>query len=88
MVETIFRVILIILVITIILAVVSTLGVNFNIGFSFNTDQFLQQILSVACYIFPFKALLPILVVIISVTLFKIGIAILKTIWDIFPFSP
>ena len=88
MIETIFRVILIILVITIVLAVVSTLGIGFNIGFSFAVNQFLQQILSVACYIFPFKSLLPILLVVISMTLFKIGISILKTIWDIFPFRP
>lgn len=88
MIETIFRVILIILVIAIVLAVASTLGVSFGIGFSFATNEFLQDILSIACYIFPFKNLLPVLIVVISITVFKIGISILRTIWDIFPFRP
>lgn len=88
MISVIFRCILIALVIAIIIAVINTLGISIGLGFDFATNQLLHQIFGIAKYIFPFKTLLPLLVVVISITLFKFGVAILKIIWDIFPFSP
>lgn len=83
MIETIFRVIIIIIIIAIVLAVVSTLGIAFN--FPFEYAELLLNFLSVVCYILPIKKLMPLLVVVISIAVFKIGISLLKTIWDIFP---
>lgn len=75
-------------ILNIIIAVINTLGISIGLGFDFATNQLLHQIFGIAKYIFPFKTLLPLLVVVISITLFKFGVAVLKIIWDIFPFSP
>lgn len=83
MIETIFRVIVIILIIAIVLAVASSLGISF--GFSFEYGELLLNFLNVVCYIIPIGKLMPIFVAVISITVFKIGISLLKTIWDIFP---
>lgn len=86
MVETIFRIILIAVVASIILAFASTLVIAFDIRFEYTI--LLTSFLHVVCYILPFKKLLPIFIVVVSITVFKIGVSILKTIWDLFPFSP
>lgn len=88
MITVIFRCILIALLIVIVVAIVNTLGISIGLGFDFATNQLLHQIFGIAKYIFPFKSLLPLLAVVISVTLFKFGVALLKIIWDIFPFRP
>ena len=88
MIYSIFRAILILAVISIVLAVVVTFSASFGIGLSFTVNQFLRSILAICVYIVPFGSLLPIFAVVVSLTLFKVGVSILKTIWDIFPFRP
>lgn len=83
MVETIFRVIIIILIIVIILAVLSSFSMNFNITFGY--QNLLLSFLSCVCYVLPFKKLMPIFVCVIAFSVFKVGISVLKTLWDIFP---
>lgn len=86
MVEVIFRVILIAVVIAIVLGVASTLAIAFDIPFEY--ANLLTSFLHVVCYILPFANLIPIFVAVVSIVVFKVGISILKTIWDLFPFSP
>lgn len=86
MVEVIFRVILIAVVIAIVLGVASTLAIAFDLPFEF--ASLLTGFLHIVCYILPFDRLYPIFIVVVSITVFKIGISIIKTIWDLFPFSP
>lgn len=83
MIETIFRVIIIVLIITIVLAVACSLGIMWNFPFQYTT--LLLSLLNVVCYIFPFKKLIPMFVTVISIVVFKTGISLLKTIWAIFP---
>lgn len=83
MIETIFRVIIIILVISIVLAVACSIGITLGVPFEYG--NLLLSFLGVVCYIFPVGKLMPILVAVVSLTIFKIGISLLKTLWDIFP---
>lgn len=84
MVETIFRVILIVLIIAIVLAFISTVSLTFNIKMG-NYSNVLSSFLSCICYILPFKKLLPIFGVVISVVCFKVMVSIIVTLWQIFP---
>lgn len=88
MIYSIFRAILILAVISIVLAVIVTIGGTFNIGISFAINEFLRNVLAVCVYVVPFGALLPIFAAVVSLTLFKITVSILKTVWDVFPFRP
>ena len=83
MVETIFRVIVILLIISLILVVISSLSVQLNLPFEY--ASLLLSFLNVVCYIIPLNKLMPILVCVVSITVFKIGISLLKTLWGIFP---
>lgn len=83
MVETIFRVIVILLIISLILVVISSISIQLNLPFQYGS--LLLSFLSVVCYIFPLGKLMPILVCVVSLTIFKIGISLLKTLWSIFP---
>lgn len=83
MIETIFRVILIVIIIAIVLAVACTLGITFD--FPFEYTVLLLSFLHIVCYVIPFTKLLPIFVTVVSIVVFKVGIALLKTIWDLFP---
>lgn len=88
MISVIFRAVLILMVIAIVLAVIVNTGGFFGLTFNFATNEFLKSLLSVVCYIVPFKTLLPIFAVVISLTLFKISVSLLKTIWALFPLRP
>lgn len=86
MVETIFRVILILLIISIIIAIMGSTSVSYNIGFS-NYKVLFTSFLTCICYILPIKRLLPILVAVIGFTVLRITITLVKTIWELFPLS-
>lgn len=45
----------------------------------------ITQFIGMALYLIPFKELMPIFVFFVSVMLFRIAIAIIKTIWDLLP---
>lgn len=86
MVETIFRVLLIILILTIVLAVLGTVSLNYDLSFSSYVTLF-KSFLSCVCYIIPFRKLLPIFAVVVGFVVFKMSISILKMIWQLFPLS-
>lgn len=83
MIETIFRVIIILMLVAVVIAVVATLGVTFNLPFQYST--LLISFLHIVCYVLPFKKLIPIFVTVISVVVFKISVSLLKTIWQLLP---
>ena len=45
----------------------------------------ITQFISMALYLIPFNELMPIFVFFVSVMLFRIAVAIIKTIWDLLP---
>lgn len=47
--------------------------------------QILDNYLSFACWIFPWKELAPIAVFIFSMFIFRIAVAIIKTVWNLLP---
>lgn len=86
MVETIFKTIIIIMMITIVFAVIGNLSISYNLSIS-SYVSVLTSFLSVVFYIIPFKKLLPIFVIVIAFSVFRIAISILKTIWSILPIN-
>lgn len=85
MIETIFRVIIILMLVTVVIAVVATLGITFNLPFQYST--LLLSFLHIVCYVLPFNKLMPIFITVISVVVFKISVSLLKTIWQLLPIS-
>lgn len=85
MVETIFRVIIILMLIIIVLAVLGSFSITYQVSFDYGA--LLLSFLHCVCYILPFKQLLPIFVCVVGFTIFKIGVSILKTLWSIFPLN-
>ena len=83
MVETIFRIIIILVLITVTLGVLASCSVTF--GFGDNFSDVLFDFFAVACCLLPVKNLLPIFVFMISVVVFKTTISIVKTIWNLLP---
>jgi hypothetical protein len=83
MIETIFRVIVILMLVAVVIAVIATLGITFNLPFQYST--LLLSFLHVVCYILPFGKLMPIFITVISVVVFKISVSLLKTIWQLLP---
>ncbi len=55
--------------------------------FSFDESLFLpfKDILAFIFYILPVDGLFPIVLIIISITVFRIGVSVIKTIWDLLP---
>lgn len=86
MVETIFKTIIIIMIITIVFAVIGNLSVSYHLSIAPYVSV-LTSFLSVVFYIIPFKKLLPIFVIVIAFSVFRIAISILKTIWSILPIN-
>lgn len=86
MIETIFKTIIIIMMITIVFAVIGNLSISYNLSIS-SYVSVLTSFLSVVFYIIPFKKLLPIFVIVIAFSVFRIAISILKTIWSILPIN-
>ncbi len=83
MIEIIFRIIIIIMIVTVVVAVVSTLGITFNLPL--NYINLFISFLHIICYVLPFKKLMPIFLVVISIVVFKTSVSILKTIWQLLP---
>lgn len=83
MIETIFRVIVIMLIISLILVVITSISIQLNLPFQYG--GLLLSFLNVIFYFLPIGKLMPILVCVVSLTVFKIGISLLKTLWSIFP---
>lgn len=83
MIETIFRVIIILMLVMVVIAIVATLGITFN--FPFQYVDLLISFLHIVCYVLPFSKLIPIFVVVISIIVFKTGVSLLKTIWQLLP---
>jgi len=54
---------------------------------TFKYSSLLSSFLKVVCYIIPFSKLLPVFGCVVGFAVFKGAIALLKTIWDIFPIS-
>lgn len=86
MVEVIFRIILIAVVVAVVLGFACTLGIAFDLPLEFL--DLLASFLRIVCYILPMDKLWPIFTVVVSITIFKVGVSIMKTIWNLFPFRP
>lgn len=84
MVSSILRVIIIIFIISVTLVVIANLSLGFGISFSQFSSLF-TAFLQVCFYIFPFGKLFPILAIVISITIFRSVIALIKTVWNILP---
>lgn len=84
MIETIFRVLIIGVIVTVVLAFIGSISVAFNLSLGGHVNAIFQFV-NFACYILPIGKLMPILLIIISLTVFKIAVSIIKTIWDILP---
>lgn len=84
MIEVIFRIILIGVIIAIVVGVACTLSIAFDLPFEYTA--LLTSFLHVVLYVLPMYKLWPIFAVVVSIVIFKVGISILKTIWDLFPF--
>ncbi len=84
MIETIFRVLIIGVIVTVVLAFIGSISVAFDLSLGGYID-FIFQYINLACYILPIGKLMPILLIIISINVFKIAVSIIKTIWDILP---
>ena len=83
MVETIFRVAIILVLITVTLGILGSASASFNI--SNNFSEILLKFFVFACYLLPIKNLLPIFLFVISVVVFKTTVTIVKTIWNLLP---
>ena len=83
MIETIFRVIIIIVILTLTLAVIGSVNVSYNVHFQY--AELFVSFLHVIVYIIPVKKLLPLFVTAIALIVFRITVAVIKTLWDIFP---
>lgn len=83
MIETIFRVLVILMIIMIVVSIVATLGITFNLPFKYTT--LLVSFLHIVCYVLPFNKLMPIFIVVISIVIFKITVSFIKTVWQILP---
>lgn len=85
MIETIFRVIIIVVLISITLGVIGSLSVTFD--FSDNFSDVLFNFFAIACCLLPIKNLMPIFLFFVSIVVFKTTINIVKTIWNLLPIS-
>lgn len=86
MVETIFRVLVIVILITVVISIIGSIAVDYEL--SFTKFKFLFTVfLTYVVYIVPFNKLLPIFTISIAVTVFKIAIAIGTKLWDLLPMS-
>lgn len=45
----------------------------------------ISQFINMALYLIPFKELMPIFIFFVSIMMFRIAVAIIKTIWDLLP---
>lgn len=84
MIQTIFRIAVIFIIVSIIIAILGSVSLNYNIGISEYKVLF-GSFLSCIAYLIPIKRLLPIFAIVVSYTVLKISISILKNFWDIFP---
>lgn len=85
MIETIFRVLVILMLIMIVISIVATLGITFNLPFKYT--NLLVSFLSIVCYVLPFNKLMPLFAVVVSIVVFKISVSLVKTIWQMLPIS-
>lgn len=85
MLQIIFRILVIVLITMVVVSIIGTLGVTFNFGFQY--ASLLLTFLQIVCYVLPFKKLLPIFIVVISIVVFKITVSLIKTIWQLLPIS-
>lgn len=81
--QVILRVIFIIIIIAIVVAVLGSVSIKWEIGF--NSSALLLSFLNCVAYILPFKQLFPLFVIVIALTVLKISISLLHTLWDFFP---
>lgn len=75
-------------ILTVVFGIVNIILMPLNVV-NFVTDGLsfapITQFISMALYLIPFKELMPIFVFFVSVMLFRIAVAIIKTIWDLLP---
>lgn len=82
MIATIFRALIIAIIIAISIALIGQVSVVFNAGLQHSS--ILLSYFCFICYLFPVSRLLPLFVFVIASTVFKISIAITRTLWDVF----
>lgn len=86
MVSSVFRVIIIGVIVAITIGVIGTV----SFGWTLNTSVYLQGLASflhVIYYVLPIGKLSPIIFCFIALMLFRIAVALIKTIWSLIPVS-
>lgn len=84
MLQIIFRILVIVVIIMVVVSIIATLGITFNFSFG-GYASLLLSFLQIVCYVLPFKRVLPILIAVISIVIFKITVSLIKTIWQLLP---
>lgn len=86
MVETAFRFVVIGIIIALVIGLIGSVA----FGWTLSTSSYLATlttIFSIIAYILPLGKLSPIIVILISSMVFRIVVAIIKTIWQLIPIS-
>lgn len=75
-------------ILTVVFGIINIILMPLNVvNFVVNALAFepIVQFINMALYLIPFKELMPIFVFFVSMMLFRIAVAIIKTIWDLLP---
>lgn len=86
MVETVFRVVIIGVIVAITIGVIGTV----SFGWTLNTNEYLQGLanfLHVIYYVLPIAKLRPIIYTFIGLMVFRIAVALIRTIWSLIPIN-
>ena len=75
-------------ILTVVFGIINILLMPLNvINFVFNALAFepVVEFINMALYLIPFQQLMPIFIFFVSMMVFRIAVAIIKTIWDLLP---
>ncbi|MCI9063414.1 MAG: hypothetical protein HFJ17_02260 [Clostridia bacterium] len=81
MIETIFRIAVIFIIVAVSLAIVGSVSVSFGITFQYGS--LLMSFLQIVCYILPFQKLMPVFIIVIALTVYKIAVALVDVLWRV-----
>lgn len=74
----------IVLVVPFLLSLIPALDISFTF---FSGIKFVTDIFAVIAYILPWQAILPLILLNISIFVFRVIIALIKTIWELLPIA-
>ncbi len=84
MINTGLKILIIVFIVTVVIGVVGTV----SFGWTLNTSPYLatlSTIFAIIFYILPIKQLAPIITIFISSIVFRLAIAIIKSLWQLLP---